>query len=70
MSIVGMKNYPYVQATFGKSKRLYTFKLDPSILLMKDEDYDVTADGVGYNTPAIIKYPFENIKWAFPIKIR
>ena len=50
-----MKNYPYVQATFGKSKRLYTFKLDPSILLMKDEEYDVTADGVGYNTPIHIK---------------
>ena len=31
MSVSGMKNYKYVQATFGKSKRLYTFKLDPSV---------------------------------------
>ena len=55
MSVLGMKNYPYVQATFGKSKRLYTFKLDPSVFLMKDEEYDVTADGVGYKTPIRIK---------------
>lgn len=55
MSVSGMKNYKYVQATFGKSKRLYTFKLDPSIFLMKDEEYDVTADGIGYSTPICIK---------------
>lgn len=55
MSVSGMKNYKYVQATFGKSKRLYTFKLDPSVFLTKDEEYDVTADGIGYSTPICIK---------------
>ena len=55
MSVSGMKNYKYVQATFGKSKRLYTFKLDPYVFLTKDEEYDVTADGIGYSTPICIK---------------
>lgn len=55
MSVIGKSNYKFVQATFGNSKRLYTFKLDPSVLLIKGETYDITADGVGYKTHVCIK---------------
>ena len=45
----------YAQATFGKSKRLYTFKVAPTVLLSEEDMYEVIADETVYSTPICIK---------------
>lgn len=45
----------FVQATFGNSKRLYTFKLDSFIELKVGNRYNIIADETKYNSPVKIK---------------
>ena len=45
----------FVQATFGKSNRPYTFKLDSSIELKVGNRYNIIADETKYGSPVKIK---------------
>lgn len=45
----------FVQATFGKSNRPYTFKVDPSIDLKIGNKYNIIADETKYSSPVKIK---------------
>ena len=45
----------FVQATFGKSNRPYTFKLDSSIELKVGNRYNIIADETKYSSPVKIK---------------
>lgn len=45
----------FVQATFGKSNRLYTFKLDSAVNLKVGNRYNIIADETKYSSPVKIK---------------
>lgn len=45
----------YAQVTFGKSKRLYTFKVKPTISLTEHHSYEIIADDTSYSTPVKIE---------------